>query len=301
MKFGKIDHPEREKFILPIDHPDTATQLQKNKVSCEQVHHKPRVYVGCAKWNSQDLKNFYPLGTKDELSYYSTQFNSIELNATFYRIFPASVFAGWKNKTPDDFVFFPKIPEVISHRKRLNGIDRYVEEFLFNASSLDSKLGTVFLQMKDNFSPKTMNDLVNFVQRWDKTFSLAIELRHTDWFNDTTVASQLYQLYEQYAITNVITDTAGRRDLLHMRLTTPIAFIRYVGANHDSDYNRLDDWIDRLKLWTEQGLSQICFFVHQNHELESPLLAQYFIKMVNEKLGCDLTVPATLPQQPDLF
>src|SRR5690606_41651219 len=49
------------------------------------------------------LKGFYPKGTKDELEYYATQFNSIELNATFYRIFPADVFAGWYEKTPADF------------------------------------------------------------------------------------------------------------------------------------------------------------------------------------------------------
>ena len=53
------------------------------------------VYVGCAKWNKKDLKNFYPKGVKDELAYYSTQFNCIELNATFYRLFPPATFDTW--------------------------------------------------------------------------------------------------------------------------------------------------------------------------------------------------------------
>ena len=50
---------------------------------------------------------------------------------------------------------------------------------------------------------------------------------------------------------NIIVDTAGRRDMLHMRLTTPSAFIRYVGANHPSDYTRLDDWVERIENWVE--------------------------------------------------
>ena len=84
MKFGKVDHPEHIDFTIPSDHPDTPVVLSKTKTGAET-----KIYVGCAKWNRQDLKNFYPRGTKDELEYYSSQFNCIELNATFYRIFPA--------------------------------------------------------------------------------------------------------------------------------------------------------------------------------------------------------------------
>ena len=79
MKFGKVEQPELIDFTLPTDHPDTAVVLAKNS-NKENLN----VYVGCAKWNRQDLKNFYPRGTKDELVYYASQFNSIELNATFY-------------------------------------------------------------------------------------------------------------------------------------------------------------------------------------------------------------------------
>ncbi len=82
MKFGKVDHPETVDFSFPEDHPATAGVLAGNDKG------KPaKIYVGCAKWNRQDLKNFYPRGTKDELAYYATQFNAIEMNATFYRNF----------------------------------------------------------------------------------------------------------------------------------------------------------------------------------------------------------------------
>ncbi len=286
MKFGSVDNPENIDFTLPIDHIDTLRVL--NKVKDDNL---PEIYVGCAKWNKADLKGFYPKGTKDELEYYSRQFNSIELNATFYRIFPADTFSGWYDKTPKNFKFFPKLNQEISHWKRLNEISAIVEDYLNNASNLQKKLGTIFLQMHNNFAPKDFNRVVEFVECWPKEFPLAIEFRHTDWYNNETVSNQLYDLLETNNVSNVLVDTAGRRDLLHMRLTNPTAFVRYVGANHPSDYTRLDDWVKRLKEWQEQGVKEIDFFIHQNIEKESPLLSSYFIKKLNKELGCQLKIP----------
>ncbi|WP_034039796.1 DUF72 domain-containing protein [Wocania ichthyoenteri] len=292
MKFGSVDNPENIDFTLPKDHIDTKRVL--SKVKDDNV---PEIYVGCAKWNRADLKGFYPRGTKDELKYYSSQFNSIELNATFYRIFPAEQFATWYDKTPKGFKFFPKLNQEISHWKRLNETQEVVESYLYNASNLKEKLGTVFLQMHNNFTPKDFDRVVNFVENWPKEIPLAVEFRHTNWYNDATISKDLYQLLETNNISNVIVDTAGRRDLIHMRLTNATAFVRYVGANHPSDYSRLNDWIFRLKNWKEQGIKEIDFFIHQNIEKESPLLSAYFIKKLNTELGYSLTVPNEDKQQ----
>ncbi|WP_299534136.1 DUF72 domain-containing protein [Ulvibacterium sp.] len=298
MKFGKVDQPELIDFSIPHDHPGTEVLLTKYKGEKEPFH----VKVGCAKWNRQDLKNFYPRGTKDELAYYASQFNCIELNATFYRIFPAKTYEGWYGKTPEDFKFFPKIVQNVSHLRRLNE-QAYpiLEEYLNVTANLKEKLGTLFLQMHNNFSPKDWDRVVRFVENWPKEFSLAMEFRHTDWFNDEKVAQELYHLLEENQIANILVDTAGRRDIMHMRLTNNEAFIRYVGANHESDYARLDDWVDRLYDWQQKGLKNIHFFVHQNLELESPLLSVYFIEKLNKKLALDLKVPATLVQPKTLF
>ncbi|GAL67121.1 DUF72 domain-containing protein [Jejuia pallidilutea] len=298
MKFGSVDTPELVDFTLPKDHPDTKRVLKSAKKDSKTS--KPDIYVGCAKWNRADLKGFYPRGTKDELAYYSSQFNSIELNATFYRIFPAEQFATWYNKTPKGFKFFPKLNQEISHWKRLNGTNEVVENYLYNASNLKEKLGTIFLQMHNNFTPKDFVRVVEFVEHWPKHMPLAVEFRHTDWYNDKAIAENLYQLLEANNISNVIVDTAGRRDLMHMRLTNTTAFIRYVGANHQSDYTRLDDWVERLKHWKDMGIKEIDFFIHQNIEKESPLLSAYFIEKINRVLGCNLTIPNEA-QQNTLF
>ncbi|WP_271766448.1 DUF72 domain-containing protein [Aquimarina algiphila] len=296
MQFGKVEYPETIDFTLPEDDENTGRILKETATGNLSIH------VGCAKWNRQDLKGFYPRGTKDELEYYSRQFNCIELNATFYRIFPEEQFKKWYDKTPAGFKFFPKLVQNISHLKRLNeDVQPYVDQYLSNVIHLKEKLGTIFLQLHGNFGPKNFDRVIRFIEQWPKEIRLAVEFRHTDWFNDTAVANDLYTLLENNNIANIITDTAGRRDLLHMRLTNNEAFIRYVGANHETDYTRLDDWIKRLGEWKEQGISNIHFFVHQNIEKESPLLSKYFISKLNEHLNVDLSLPSHLSDDLSLF
>ncbi|MFC0605667.1 DUF72 domain-containing protein [Winogradskyella pulchriflava] len=286
MKFGSVDNPGNIDFTLPPDHPDTIRVLKKNPSK------KTNVFVGCAKWNKADLKGFYPRGTKDELEYYSRQFNLIELNATFYRIFPPEQFSKWYDKTPDGFRFFPKLNQEISHWKRLNDdVAPVVDNYLYSAVNLKEKLGCVFLQMHNNFAPKDFDRVINFIEGWPKEIPLAVEFRHTDWYNDKVVAEDLFQLLEDNNIANIIVDSAGRRDIMHMRLTNSRAFVRYVGANHQSDYSRLDEWVERLKHWKANGIEEIDFFVHQNIEKESPLLSAYLIKQLNKELGFSLKIP----------
>ena len=153
MKFGGVDDPGAIDFALPDDHHDTEHILKQGGGLNE-------VFVGCAKWNRQDLKKFYPRGTKDELEYYSTQFNSIELNATFYNHFRTEQIEKWVEKTPENFKFFPKVHQMISHIKRLNNVEESIERYVTNIRAFGDKLGMCFLQLHDNFKPLNMERLV---------------------------------------------------------------------------------------------------------------------------------------------
>lgn len=286
MQFGRVDHTKQVNFSLPVDHLDTSVVL----LNCTNKE-LPKIFVGCSQWSPSKLKGFYPPGTKDALTYYATQFNSVELNATFYRIFSPETFATWYQKTPIGFKFFPKLYQDISHWKRLNGVQEVVDDFLYSATNLKEKLGTIFLQLPANFSPKDFERVEAFIKSWPIEIPLAIEFRHADWYNDASIANRLFDLLESYNISNVIVDTAGRRDLLHMRLTNSSAFVRFVGTNLEIDYLRLDEWVERLKHWKQQGIKEINFFVHQDIEKESPLLAAYFINRINAELGMDLQIP----------
>lgn len=286
MKFGKVENPELVNFTLPKTPKETIDLLNKADKSDNF-----EVYVGCAKWNKQDLKNFYPPKTKDELSYYSKQFNSIELNATYYRSPSKENVETWANKTPKDFKFFPKIPQSISHYGRLQNVTDKLNEYLDAVALFEEKLGMIFLQMHENFAPKDFEKLENFIQNFPKGYPLAVELRHEDWFSNEENFNRLVSLLEKHNISNIIVDTAGRRDMVHMRLTSNEAFVRFVGANIPSDYERLDEWIETIKLWKTEGLQKLYFFIHQNLELESPMLAKYFIKKLNNDLDLDIRGP----------
>jgi uncharacterized protein YecE (DUF72 family) len=279
MQFGKVDSVEGIDLSLPPDNPQSVFGIKGKDL--------PSIYVGCAKWGRKDLKGFYPRGTKDELTYYSSQFNSIELNAVFYNYNKDQV-EKWRDKTPKEFKFFPKINQRISHWGRLKDVSNEVTEYCDAMSLFEDRLGVVFLQLIENFRhEKNYDRLSNFIAQWPKAFPLAVEVRSKDWFAD----SAYYELLEEHGVSHIITDTAGRRDLLHMRLTSPKAFIRYVGANDPTDYSRLDDWVTRIGEWVEKGIEEIYFFIHQNIELESPLLTAYFIEQLNSRLGYRLKVP----------
>ncbi|MCX2719577.1 DUF72 domain-containing protein [Lentiprolixibacter aurantiacus] len=290
MKFGKVEHPELIDFTLPPDHSGTTVLLE---------HLKPQdpliIHVGAAKWSRQALKNFYPKGTREELVYYASQFNSIELNATFYRIFPSEQYDTWYRSVPDNFRFFPKVVQNVSHLRRLNDMAYPVlENFLLATAGFQDKLGTLFLQMHPNFSPKNWDRVVRFVEYWPKEFPLALEFRHSDWYKDVKVSGELFHLLAAHRVANILTDTPGRRDMLHMRLTNDEAFIRFVAANHSCDYDRIDDWVARIRLWHKQGLRKVNFFVHQQMTSDDPLLASYLIDKLNKGLGLHLHVPKTL-------
>ncbi|AWA28835.1 DUF72 domain-containing protein [Flavobacterium magnum] len=295
MQFGKVDHPENIDFTLPADATQTAAILKKH-----QDETPLEVYIGCAKWNRTDLKGFYPRGTKDELAYYATQFNSIELNATFYRMPDWQQVDTWKNKTPEGFKFFPKITDVITHYRRLIDVKALVDAFANSVSHFDDKLGMAFLQLPDNFKPKDIDRLQKVLADFPKGVPLGVEVRNAEWFKDPVINAYT-GLLEQHDMANIIVDTAGRRDMLHMRLTSPVAFIRYVGANHPSDIGRLDEWVQRIVSWKQLGLKKLYFFVHQNIELESPLLAEHFIREINKALDLSLHLPVRQPAQKSMF
>lgn len=285
MIFGQVPNPGEVDFTLPADAPETARVLGKSKKEDFEV------YIGCAKWNRTDLKGFYPRGTKDELTYYSTQFNSIELNATFYGMPTWEQIETWRDKTPDAFKFFPKLTNTISHFKRLIDVKEPVDTFCNAVSNFGDKLGMVFLQLHDNFKPKDFARLEKVLREFPKGVPLGVEVRNGEWFSDAKAKADLENLLEELGMANIIVDTAGRRDMLHMRLTSDAAFIRYVGANHPSDVDRLDDWAERIAIWRKQGLNKLYFFVHQNIELESPLLATHFIERMNKDFDLKITIP----------
>ena len=288
MKYGRVDDTDGIDFGIPAD--DTGT----GRILANASGGGFTAFVGCAKWGRNDLKGFYPRGTKDELTYYSQQFNSIEMNSLFYNMPKADQVVKWKNRTPDGFRFFPKINQVISHTRRLENVEDLTTAYCDAIAHFEEKLGCCFLQLHENFGPKRYDKLKAFIASFPEVIPLAVEVRGREWFSDKAVWNDYCNFLEGRKISNIIVDTAGRRDMLHMRLTTPNAFIRFVGCNVDEiDLKRIDGWVDRIEKWYGKGLRQLNFFVHQNVEVSSPLLSAYLIKKLNQSLNLGLHVPQT--------
>ena len=87
--------------------------------------------------------------------------------------------------------------------------------------------------------------------------------------------------------------------MLHMRLTAPVAFIRFVGNNyHPKDIQRIDEWGERLASWVERGLREVYFFVHDTGELFSPEMCGYAVGVFNERFGAGLKAPELMGEEP---
>lgn len=290
MEFGKITSEvlSAGKFPLPADHRDTWRVLSEAGKTplC-------RVYTGCAKWGRKEwVGKIYRRGTKesDFLNAYAQQFNSIELNATFYKTPSFRQAEEWKRKVGPGFLFSPKIPNSISHIHRLKNTSERMERFLQGITGFGENLGPLFLMLHPEMGPESLPVLEAFLPAIPKEMKLFVELRHADWYKNTEAFDNVFHLLERHGAGAVITDACGRRDCLHMRLTIPEAFIRFAGNDlHPTDYTRVDEWIQRIRIWKEAGLKRVYFFTHQNDEVHSPVLAQYAVQQFNKH--CDAGLP----------
>ncbi len=305
MDFGKVPSeqlPEVDFCLVP----DTAftAEVLAGSVPAEPM----KIYVGCAKWGRKEWKGMiYPEKTKEArfLDEYVKHFNSIELNAVFYNMPRKEQIRVWKDKAAevrDDFKFCPKFSRGISHIRRLKNAEEDTSRYLESIYEFGSFLGPSFLQLPDNFGPNNFETLYAYLKHLPSDLKLFVEVRHPQWFGDTSVKAEFFSMLRDLGKGLIITDASGRRDCVHMHLTTPEAFIRFVGNGlHPTDYKRVDEWIGRIAEWQKQGLQAVYFFLHQHDEKDTPVLGDYTVNKINEVLGVQLARPQFVNQPGQLF
>jgi len=302
MEFGRVPEAELNtiNFSLPSE-PLFNQQVLKGKKQKE-----PKVYLGCAKWGRTEwVGKIYPPKTKEKdfLEHYVKHYNSIELNATHYKVYGATGIAKWAEKAKGkDFKFCPKMYQGVTHRGSLKGKDFITTEFLRGIVAFEEHLGPVFVQVSDAFTPKRKDELFDFLRSLPTDLQFFLEVRHPDWFGKPDIQQELFNTLKEMNMGAVITDTSGRRDCAHMHLTVLKTFIRYVGNSlHPTDYTRVDEWIDRMKHWIDQGLEELYFFMHMHDEAYSPELTVYMVDRLNKLCGLSLQKPEFVQQQQTLF
>jgi uncharacterized protein YecE (DUF72 family) len=180
----------------------------------------------------------------------------------------------------------------VTHRGSLKGKDFILNEFLRGIVAFEKHLGPVFVQVSDTFSPKRKDELFSFLKSLPRDMQFFLEVRHPEWFGNDEIREELCETLKEINIGAVITDTSGRRDCAHMYVTIPKTFIRYVGNSlHKSDYTRIDDWINRIKYWLDNGLKELYFFMHMHDEATSPELTVYLVDKLNMVCGLELQKP----------
>ena len=292
MEFGRVPENELDNidFKLP---PDPA--FNKKLLTGKAVK-DPKVYVGCAKWGRVEwVGKIYPPKTKEKdfLDHYVQHYNSIELNATHYKVYGPAGIQKWAAKANGrDFLFCPKMFQGVTHRGSLKGKDFILNEFLRGIVAFEKHLGPIFVQVSDSFSPKRKEELFDFLRSLPTDLQFFLEVRHPDWFAKEDVKEEMFETLKKIKMGAVITDTAGRRDCAHMYITIPKTFIRYVGNSlHKTDYTRINDWVKRIKYWLDNGMKEIYFFMHMHDEATSPELTVYLVDKLNKTCGLDLIKP----------
>jgi uncharacterized protein YecE (DUF72 family) len=297
MEFGRLDALELSKidFGLPTD-----SDLTNKTLAASQHSNNFNTHIGCTKWGNKGwIGRIYPPKTKDKefLNEYGKQFNTIELNSTFYVIPKLEDVKRWKDQVEGrpDFKFCPRFSQSITHIRRLVNAEAQTAQFYEAIQGFGDKLGALMLQLSDNFSPKSFDNLKTYLEALPVDPPVFLEIRNKEWFNEGDARQQLFNLLHDLKIGAVITDSAGRRDCVHMELPTPHTMIRFVGSNlHPTDYTRADAWVQRIKSWKEKGLQTVWIFVHQLDENNSPEMCDYLIKQFNKELGTKLTPPRLL-------
>ncbi|MEL7021256.1 MAG: DUF72 domain-containing protein [Bacteroidota bacterium] len=291
MKFGRLPDISGIDFSLPPDDPATARVL----AALPQRTQHPQLYVGCTGWSMKEwVGHVYPRGTAAPrfLSHYTQQFNTIELNSTHYRIPTVETVVKWREQSAADFKFCPKIPQSISHSKQLGIGGDLLTMFCEHIIFLEDKLGCCFMQLPPYFGIDRLPILEQFLMQFPDYIPLAVEVRHPSWFASRAASESLFELLEAHAVTSVITDVAGRRDVLHNRLTTNTAMLRWNGHGLvDSDYERMDDWLERIDTWFSQNLQSVYIFTHEPDNVLAPDMTDYVVRRAQKRLQAQTRGP----------
>jgi len=218
-----------------------------------------RIHVGTSGWHYRAWAGpFYPPGlrAKDMLGFYATRFSAAEINASFYRLPSEAAVEGWRDRTPEDFVFTWKASRYLTHLKRLREPAGSLGLMFGRMAPLAGKTGCVLYQLPPQFHAD-LDRLAAFLGLLPREHRHAIEFRHPSWY-----AAEIFTLLAAYDVALCIADhaaapspwvaTAGH---VYVRGHGPSG--RYWGSYSDADLAR---WAERILAWHTEGRTVFAFF-----------------------------------------
>jgi uncharacterized protein YecE (DUF72 family) len=155
-----------------------------------------KLRVGCSGWSYQDwVGPFYPKSAeaKDYLRLYSSVFNTVEIDSSFYRMPNQFMVNLWKYSTPESFIFSAKVPKKITHDAKLRDTTELMSRLYSVMNGLGTKMGPLIIQLPPSFKyDKDFAAMESFISELKPNFKHAIEFRHKSWFRQ-----DVYSLLEK--------------------------------------------------------------------------------------------------------
>lgn len=264
-KRAKVE-PLRNPTLFEMDKLEVATP---NTLAVDRPYSLPGILLGtCAFTASGWQGNFYPPGMKsrDFLSYYATQFATVEVDSTFYGCPPASTVNNWAARTPDDFLFAVKVPQAITHEKALVDCAPEFAEFVKTMDILGPKLGPMVFQFpsfdkwrfpkQDSF----LAVLIPFLKKLPADHRFVVEIRNEKWLD-----ARFAEVLREHNVALALTDTSfvprpwERKEKFDL-ITADFAYVRWLGDRKGiekvtKNWNKaivdrssdLKNWVDLLK------------------------------------------------------
>jgi len=244
-------------------------------------HIKPQIYCGTSGWSYQDWKGkFYPekLSQAKWFGHYAQTFNSVEVNATFYRWFEEKTYQNWQQKAPEGFKYVIKLPRGITHQKLLKEIEDYAERFEGLVAHLGNKLGMLLMQLppKMPYNPERIDKALSAFKHPEK---LAVEFRSAEFFTE-----EISDILKKHGATFCIVDSPDIKPI--PALTSKTAYLRFHGHTewYKDSYSpeQLENFKEICQNLIEQGAEKLYLFFNNNIGGHAPFNAQDMMNLTYE-------------------
>ncbi len=195
----------------------------------------------------------YPVGlpAAKRLARYAEVFDTVELNASFYRWPRDTAFAGWRQRLPEGFTMAIKAHRGLTHYRRLTSPEPWVDRFERCWNALGERAEALLVQPHPALG-RDDGRLDHFLDLMPSSIQVAVELRHPSW-NDPAV----FALLERHGAAYVVMSGAGlplvaraTSDLVYVRLHGPEPASMYTGSYSDDE---LHQWAERIIAWQQEG------------------------------------------------
>ena len=228
------------------------------------VSQRVDIRIGCSGWVYKHWRgSFYPEGLPQKRWFerYAEEFDTVEINASFYRVPLASTFDGWRQKAPQDFRYAVKANRFITHMKKLLECEEPVDRFIELARRLEHKLGPILYQLPPSLR-KDLERLDAFLARLPEDLEQVVEFRHRSWYDE-----KVLRLLDRRGTGFVCHDLRG---LISPRWASGrTAYVRFHGSGgrYSGRYsdNVLLEWADWCIEQSRLGRSCWCYFNNDIH------------------------------------